>query len=806
MTAMSYMKIVSCRRVFVLWLLLLGGLSFVVPHAGHAYPHSIKVVMDNNYPPYVFLDSAGKLQGILIDQWRLWEQKTGVGVDIHAMDWDKAIRGMKIGEYDVIDTIFKTGERSNWLDFSEPYARLEVPIFFINDISGITDAASLKGFPVAVKDGDDAVDLLKRNGVENLMVFSSYEAIILAAKARKVSVFVVDAPPGLYFLHKLGIQDQFKRSAPLNVGHFHRAVKKGDREMLTLVKTGFKQIRVDEFNKIDTKWFGSAVGADLVLIRNLSLIAGGLVLVLLTLSVWNRNLRKRVEARTADLKASLKALQTLSLRQEAILSAVPDIIMEVDRDKVYTWVNPAGLEFFGEDVLGKEASYYFEGEQDTYSAIQTLFEGKAKVIYIESWQRRRDGEIRLLAWWCKELKNDHGAIVGAISTARDITERLRMDAELQRMHKLTSVGTLAGGIAHDFNNILMGIFGYISLAKYEIPKDHPGFQPLENAENSMARAVRLTKQLLTFAKGGDPVKEDVSLGALVEEVAKFDLSGSNVMLVHKSLPVLWMVKVDRGQIQQVISNLTINARQAMPHGGHIYITLENVTVQKNDIPNLQPGSYVKISVRDEGGGINVGNLSRIFDPYFTTKQSGHGLGLATAYSIIRKHGGHIGVDSQPGKGATFTVYLPAMEFLNAPKPVDMTGEPHIPKSAIKILFLDDEASIREFVSQWLGRIGYIVETTADGLQAIEMYKQSLNAGEPFDVVILDLTIPGGMGGQDVIKDLLALDPRVRAIVASGYADGTVMANAADYGFKGVIAKPFTERELLDAIGRVLNGT
>ena len=188
--------------------------------------------MDNNYPPYVFIDSAGELQGILIDQWRLWEKKSGITVEIHAMDWGKAISGMKAGEFDVIDTIFKTEERSGWLDFSRPYADINVPIFFDKNISGITDIASLKGFPVATKAGDAAIDLLMRSGVDNLMLFNSYEAVILAAKEHKVSIFVVDAPPALYFLYKLGIQDYFKQSAPLNVGQFHRAVKKGNSDLL----------------------------------------------------------------------------------------------------------------------------------------------------------------------------------------------------------------------------------------------------------------------------------------------------------------------------------------------------------------------------------------------------------------------------------------------------------------------------------------------------------------------------------------------------------------------------------------------
>ncbi len=633
--------------------------------------------------------------------------------------------------------------------------------------------------------------------------FKSYQEVILAAKELKVTVFVMDAPPCLYYLHKFSMQDLYRQTAPLNVGYFHRAVKKGDGELLKLVDDEFKKISPSELLRIEAKWFGASLGEDPFLMRYSSEIAGSLALVLLILFVWNRVLRQRVEERTAELKTSLLSMQTLSLRQEAILSAIPDIIMEVDTHKVYTWANSVGLEFFGGDVLGKAAAHYFEGSQDTDQLFQSLFDGKAKVVYIESWQRRKDGEIRLLAWWCKELKNEQGKIIGAISTARDVTERLRIEAELQKMQKLTSVGTLAGGIAHDFNNILMGIFGYIALAKNEFVKEQPGFKALEDAEKSMGRAIRLSKQLLTFSKGGDPVKEAVSLGPVVEDVAQFDLSGSTVMLRVKAESDLWVVKADKGQIQQVISNLVINARQAMPNGGGLIIVLENVNVPLNAIPGLPQGKYVKITMKDEGVGMAQETVSRIFDPYFTTKQSGQGLGLATAYSIISKHGGHIGVASAPGKGTTFTVHLPACDSLIPLKAQGPSDKLTPMKRSAKILVLDDEVAICEFISRWLGRNGCVVKTTLEGHEALEMYKQSFDAGDPFDVVILDLTIPGGMGGQEVIKGLLVINPRVKAIVSSGFAEGPILANHDSYGFKGVIAKPYTERQLLDVIERVL---
>jgi len=388
-------------------------------------------------------------------------------------------------------------------------------------------------------------------------------------------------------------------------------------------------------------------------------------------------------------------------------------------------------------------------------------------------------------------------------TIQDITERKLAEAELQKMQKLQSVGTLAGGIAHDFNNILMGLFGNISLAKDELAPEHPGYPLLLEAEKSMQWAMRLSKQLLTFAKGGEPVKECVNLGALVEEVARFDLSGSQSKLVYQQAPDLWLAEVDKGQIQQVVANLIINARQAMPTGGHVHVTLANAVLAQDALPGIQPGKYVKVSVRDEGTGIEPNVLDRIFDPYFTTKQAGSGLGLATAYAIIHKHGGHIGVVSELGHGTTFTFHVPACA---APHRVD--AQTAAVASArrdrpARILVMDDEEIIRAIVARMLHASGYAVATAVGGREAIEMYCQARQAGAPFDAVIMDLTIPGGIGGKEAIKDLLALDPRARVIVSSGYADDPVMANFADYGFKGVAAKPYTLAELRDIMRRVL---
>jgi PAS domain S-box-containing protein len=389
-----------------------------------------------------------------------------------------------------------------------------------------------------------------------------------------------------------------------------------------------------------------------------------------------------------------------------------------------------------------------------------------------------------------------------VLTHQDITELKQAEEKMLMISKLKSIGTLAGGIAHDFNNILTGVFGNISLAKIYTPIESKSMKYILNAEHSMNRAVRLTKQLLIFSKGGSPVKENISIKEIVREVATFDLSGSNVKPIFKEEDNLWNVKADKGQIQQVFSNLVINANQAMPNGGNIYFSLENIFLNDINDFDLEAGKYVKISVKDEGVGITSENLKKIFDPYFTTKSTGNGLGLATTYSIIQKHNGYIDIQSEIGKGTVFTVYLPATDE----KPIDFekqqNDKENINQSA-KILVMDDEEMIRELASDMIDNFGFEVDTASTGQETIEKYKESLEENAPFDLIIMDLTIPGGMGGKDAIPHILKLNPEAKVIVSSGYSSGETLSNYKELGFIAMIAKPYTIEKLQKILLEVL---
>jgi len=390
-----------------------------------------------------------------------------------------------------------------------------------------------------------------------------------------------------------------------------------------------------------------------------------------------------------------------------------------------------------------------------------------------------------------------------LNVLNDITEKRQMEQELLKAQKLESVGVLAGGIAHDFNNILVAIMGNISLAKMDVNQNDPAYRLLEEAEKASKRATGLTQQLLTFSKGGAPIKKVTSISDVIIDCATFARSGSNIRCDFNVPPDLWPVEIDVSQISQVIHNIIINAEQAMPEGGIIRIKAENTSVDSDLGLPLKSGRYVKIDIRDPGVGIPETNLNKIFDPYFTSKQNGSGLGLATAYSIMRRHEGHIAVKSKTGTGTTFTVYLPTSKEKLLPKEEDHLSQ--IPGKG-KILAMDDEEMIRDLMDQMLKRMGYEVVVARHGEEAIHLYRSALESGRPFDAVILDLTVPGGLGGKETIAKLRELDPHVRAIVSSGYSNDPIMAEHQKYGFCGVVVKPYSMRNVGEALNAMHDST
>jgi len=524
------------------------------------------------------------------------------------------------------------------------------------------------------------------------------------------------------------------------------------------------------------------------------------------LSDLNRQLTTVNSELQEDMRKRLLAEEELG-RSQALLAKIfeanPDHLVVIDRElriQHSNWLG--GFEYVPPEVRQRKPCCYEAynpgqgGPCEACPALEVFRTGKP--VFREMYNAR----IGYLEIRAVPIFDDRGDVFMVAEHIRDISERKKMEEEILKARKLESLGILAGGIAHDFNNLLTGIMGNISLSKMFADPAGKAYARLEEAEKACERATGLTHQLLTFARGGEPIKKVVSIGQILEESAGFVLRGSNVRCEFSLPQDVWAVEIDEGQMSQVFNNLFINADQAMPEGGTITVLMENVTAGPSDALPLRDGRYVRISIRDQGCGISDEDLPKIFDPYFTTKQKGRGLGLSTVYSIVQNHQGHLDVQSTVGVGTVFHLYLPACDHEPVPaadtEPEETSGE-----NRGKILVMDDEELIREISREILNHLGYEVDVCEDGKSALDMYQQAMTSGNPYSVVILDLTIPGGMGGREAMKALLEIDPEVTGIVSSGYNTDPILARFREYGFSALVTKPYSVDQLSAALASVL---
>lgn len=466
--------------------------------------------------------------------------------------------------------------------------------------------------------------------------------------------------------------------------------------------------------------------------------------------------------------------------------------------RLYGFESPAEMLAWNERERGGAA---FQKAAEHQRFVE-LIERQGKVENFESRIVDRHGNTLWVSETSRAVRDAEGRLLYYEGFVTDITARRRLEAEMLRSSKLEAVGILAGGIAHDFNNILTVVLGNVTLAEMDTVADTSLRHMLHDAKRATLRARDLTQQLLTFAKGGDPVRSAIALPELLRESAEFAMHGAKSRCEFDLPASLWPVNADKGQLGQVVQNLAINAVQAMPQGGTVRIAAANVSLATGAIANLAAGEYVKISVTDTGTGIAPEHVAKIFDPYFTTKQQGSGLGLATVYSIIRKHGGHIEVESKLGTGTTFHFWMPAAAQPARTVPVE---SPSIDTLKVRVLFMDDEEPIREMATLFLSRLGSQVVTAGDGAAAVEAYRAAMEKQRPFDVVVMDLTVPGGMGGREAMQHLLKLDPKVRAIVSSGYSRDPVLGSYRSHGFCGILPKPYGLDQLRKTISEVVEG-
>jgi two-component system, cell cycle sensor histidine kinase and response regulator CckA len=504
--------------------------------------------------------------------------------------------------------------------------------------------------------------------------------------------------------------------------------------------------------------------------------------------------RKRMEETLRESEQSYRSLVELS----------PDAIY-IHTDGLLVFSTVMGAKLLGaerpEQLYGRQTFDFVHPDyrEIVRKRIALARQHKTSSPLIEELFVRLDGSIVPVD--VTSISFDYQGKESVLVVARDIRERKKMQDELLKIQKLESLGVLAGGIAHDFNNILTGILGSLSISRLQLESSHKIARHLEQCEKAAIQAGELARQLLTFSRGGEPVKKLIEMANLIREAAAFVLSGSNVRSSIEIADDLWCTEADEGQLSQVLHNLLLNAVQAMPEGGELGVRAENEALGRDNPCQLPSGEYLRLAVEDRGNGIPQENLGRIFDPYFTTKPQGSGMGLASVYSIVKRHGGTVEVSSTLGSGTRFVIHLPA----SPGKQPAGAGIKEISELAGKgrVLVMDDEEIIREIATEILQYVGYVVESCADGQQAIERYRTAQNSNTPFSAVILDLTVPGGMGGKEAASLILETDPKAVLIVSSGYSNDPVVADYCRYGFSGSIPKPFGASTMARELARLI---
>ncbi len=801
--------------LFLITLMALFSYNEVHAEKDHvpAKREKITAVVLRGSPPLQFHDEkTGSASGFAVDVMDAIAMRAGLEVTYtYANTWSGMIGKVTRGEADIIASLAISEKRRKSLLYSNVIHSSSISIFVRSQNWTIKELG--RGLAVGTTKGGIANKSIFNIPDMEVTIYDTFSEGLFSLLAGQIDAFVAAEDIFFKLARDAGVDERIKVTGEpvINIKR-GMATGKDDHLLKTMLNREIESfVGSAEYQDIYVKWYGEE-DTYWTIKRALFFMTLFIILIVSAMAFWRyRSVLKLNRELVDNIKKRRVVEDNLRIsegRFQDLFSSIRDVIIVADTDRIIMNANqPALRNLFGyelEEVIGKKASILYAEEQGFEEAGKEVYDkdhaSAGKVLEVNFKKKvgtNFAGKLNAL-----KLVNKDDKTTGNIGIIQDITKEKKLEDELQRSHKLESIGILAGGIAHDFNNLLTAILNNIYISKVNTDPASRAYEPLTAASKAIVRASDLTRQLLTFSRGGAPVKKATAIGDVIKDSAEFAMRGSNVKCEFCVSDNLWPVEVDAGQISQVIQNLVVNADQSMLEGGRVKILAENVNLGAHPESPVPAGKYVTMSVQDTGKGISKENLQNIFDPYFTTKEMGRGLGLAIAYSIIKNHEGHIFAESEIGVGSIFKIYLPASDMTVASQDPDetscFTGEGHI-------LIMDDEEMVRSSLGKMLMEMGYTVEYTADGAGALEMYGKALGSANPFDAVILDLTIQGGMGGKEALKQLLAIDPHIRAVVSSGYSHDPVVSDYQKYGFKAVMRKPYNMNHLSRVMHEMISG-
>lgn len=823
----------TTRRAIVLVL-------FIIILFSGMFSSALYSVKDNNkikvgifhFDPLCSIDEQGKYHGLFVELLEYVAQQEHWDIKYIPADLPNNVHALLQGKIHLMPAVSFSPDNRILFDFNEETVISTWAQAYTLEEGKVKSPIDLKGKSVGlVRDepySRDIRSITKSFNIEcTFMEFNNSREVFKALLAGWIEVGVVDRLYGILNEKETGVHRTPVVFSPVELRF--AAPKNQSRNYLDALDYHLKQLKSNPDSLYYEK-MNQTLGVSKSPRKIYTFLTWGLGIALGLLILFGGTsylLHKQVEAKTKELSQKNETLkQEISEREQAedalreseekfrLISEQSLMPIAILQDEVFIYFNRAMADL----------SEYSTSEMMTWKPLQyaAFIHPDDRDFVLEQSGKKQRGESDVITHYTYRLYTRSGklkwiehyskTIMYEGKTANlmfmlDITEKRQMEKDLLKSQRIESIGLLAGGIAHDFNNLLAVVAGNIELAKLTVSPEQDQYPLLEAAEKGAFNAIALSQQLLTFSKGGAPIKKTASIRELIIESVNFILRGSAVRPEFHIPEDLSPAEVDTAQISQVFQNLIINAEQAMPEGGVIKIHAENLDNHYPLPPMVLPGKherYMKITIQDGGIGIPQKYLDKIFDPFFTTKKKGTGLGLSIVFSIIKKHDGCITVDSEPGKGTKFQIYLPASEKSMISSSIS-EAESTVETAHNRILVMDDNKDIRDLLKLTLDKIGHETTFAVDGQQAINAYKEAMKQGEPFDVVIMDLTISGGMGGKEAIKKLREFHPDVKAIVFSGYSNDPVVANYTDYGFKGTISKPFRIKELRQVLHEVIQG-